>query len=225
MTSQPPTVIAAFAMMTAADATKPLITYYDDATGERLDLSGATLANWVAKTANLLVDGHGLGPGDIVAVNLPPHWLTAAVMLGCWSAGVAISPTDGEVGFTTAALDVAATDIYAVSLAPLGAPFHPGPPAGSSDYAVSVRAYGDQFTPRVAGSDLALSDGTTHAELVSQARAVAAPRVLVDSARTGDVLDWLVAPIVHGASIVLCANLDPTRVDARLTSEHAVRWP
>ena len=63
------------------------------------------------------------------------------------------------------------------------------------------------------------------AELVSQARAVAAPRVLVDSARTGDVLDWLVAPIVLGASIVLCANLDPTRVDARLTSEHAVRWP
>jgi uncharacterized protein (TIGR03089 family) len=225
MTSQPQTVIAAFAMMTAADATRPLITYYDDATGERLDLSGATLANWVAKTANLLVDGHGLGPGDVVAVDLPPHWLTAAIALGCWSAGVAISPTDGEVGFATAELDVAAADIYAVSLAPLGAPFRPGPPPGSSDYAVSVRAYGDQFTPRVSGTDPALADGTTHAALVSRARAVSSPRVLVDSARTGDTLDWLVAPIVAGSSVVLCANLDPERLDARLASEHAVAWP
>src|SRR5262249_42609644 len=139
MTSQPQTVIAAFAMMTATDATRPLITYYDDATGERLDLSGATLANWVSKTANLLVDGHGLGPGDVVAVRLPPHWLPAAILLGCWSAAVAVGPSDGEVGFATSALDVAAADIYAVSLAPLGAPFRPGPPAGSSDYAVSVR--------------------------------------------------------------------------------------
>jgi uncharacterized protein (TIGR03089 family) len=225
MTYEPETVIAAFTMMTAADATKPLITYYDDATGERLDLSGATLANWVAKTANLLVDGHGLGPGDIVAVDLPPHWLTAAVVLGCWSAGVAISPTEGEVGFATAALDVAAADIYAVSLAPLGAPFRPGPPDGSSDYAVSVRAYGDQFTPRVAGTGLALADGTTHAGLVSRAPAVAGPRVLVDSARTGDVLDWLVAPVAAGSSIVLCANLDPARLDSRLAAEHAVAWP
>src|SRR5262252_4184169 len=90
MTSTPPSVVDALAAMTAADATRPLITYYDDATGERLDLSGATLGNWVAKTANLLVDGHALGPGDVAAVALPPHWLTAAVLLGCWSAGLAV---------------------------------------------------------------------------------------------------------------------------------------
>jgi uncharacterized protein (TIGR03089 family) len=225
MTSEPPTVIAAFAMMTAADATKPLITYYNDATGERLDLSGATLANWVAKTANLLVDGHGLGPGDVVAVSLPPHWLTAAIMLGCWSAGVAIGVTGADVGFATSASEVAAADIYAVSLAPLGAPFRPGPPPGTADYAVSVRAYGDHFTPRVSGTDVALADGTTQAALLALAPAVPGPRVLVDSARTGDAVDWLVAPIAHRASIVLCANLDPARLDARLASEHAVAWP
>ena len=49
------------------DPTRPLLTWYDDATGERTELSGATLANWVAKTANLLVDGLGLGPGDRAA--------------------------------------------------------------------------------------------------------------------------------------------------------------
>ena len=46
-----------FADAIATDPTRPLLTFYDDATGERTELSGATLANWVAKTANLLVDG------------------------------------------------------------------------------------------------------------------------------------------------------------------------
>src|SRR5262247_2412085 len=74
-----------------AEPTRPLITWYDDQSGDRAELSGATLANWVAKTANLLVDGGGLGPGDRAAVLLPPHWQTAAVLLGAWSANVSVS--------------------------------------------------------------------------------------------------------------------------------------
>ncbi len=84
------TVVHAFAAVVALDPTRPLMTFYDDATGERVELSGATLANWVAKTANLLVDGAGLGPGQVAAVRLPPHWQTAAILLGCWSAGLAV---------------------------------------------------------------------------------------------------------------------------------------
>ena len=33
-----------------ADASMPLLTYYDISTGERVELSGTTTANWVAKT-------------------------------------------------------------------------------------------------------------------------------------------------------------------------------
>ena len=33
-----------------ADPGRPLITFYDDATGERVELSVATFGNWVAKT-------------------------------------------------------------------------------------------------------------------------------------------------------------------------------
>src|SRR5688572_3007266 len=47
------TVSALFASAVAVDPTRPLLTWYDDATGERTELSGATLDNWVAKTANL----------------------------------------------------------------------------------------------------------------------------------------------------------------------------
>jgi uncharacterized protein (TIGR03089 family) len=63
----------------------PLITYYDDATAERVELSAATLANWVAKTGNLLQDEFDVGPGSTVAVSLPVHWQTAAVLLAVWS--------------------------------------------------------------------------------------------------------------------------------------------
>ncbi len=64
------------------DPVGPRITYYDDATGERIELSTVTLANWAAKTANLLRDELGAGPGSRVAVLLPAHWQTAAVLFG-----------------------------------------------------------------------------------------------------------------------------------------------
>ncbi|COV98637.1 TIGR03089 family protein [Mycobacterium tuberculosis] len=38
--------------MLRADPVGPRITYYDDATGERIELSAVTLANWAAKTGN-----------------------------------------------------------------------------------------------------------------------------------------------------------------------------
>ncbi|MCU0266884.1 MAG: TIGR03089 family protein, partial [Actinomycetia bacterium] len=57
------------------DPARPLLTHYDDATGERVELSVATTANWVAKTANLLADELDVGPGAVVALALPRHWL------------------------------------------------------------------------------------------------------------------------------------------------------
>src|SRR2546430_14952911 len=99
------TVGVRFAAVVAVDPTRPILTWYDDGTGERTELSGATLANWVAKTANLFVDGLGLGPGDHAVVLLPPHWQTAAVLLGAWSAGLTVGfaarPAAG--GFATPA--------------------------------------------------------------------------------------------------------------------------
>ena len=61
------------------DAGRPLVTWYDETTGERVELSVATYANWVAKTASLLVEEHDLERGDVLRVDLPLHWLTAGV--------------------------------------------------------------------------------------------------------------------------------------------------
>lgn len=214
---------------TAADPARPLLTWYDDGTGERVELSGLTLANWVAKTANLLVDGCGLGPGDAAEVRLPPHWQTAAVLLGCWSAGLSVGPT-GDVAFAAAPVDTAAADRFLLGLAPMGLPARGPLPPGWLDYVAEVRGHGDHFTPvtPVRPDQPALA-GSTHGDLVARATArageLAIPaggRVLIDAATFPDPVDWLLAPLAAGASIVLCKDLDETARAGRAESERAV---
>ena len=55
----PTTFPAALAGQLRTDAARPLVTFYDDATGERVELSVTTYANWVAKTAGLVQDELG----------------------------------------------------------------------------------------------------------------------------------------------------------------------
>ena len=66
MEAPAPTASTAATLLATAlrdDPARPLLTFHDDATGERTELSVATFANWVAKTANLLADDLGAGPG------------------------------------------------------------------------------------------------------------------------------------------------------------------
>ena len=95
-----------FSARLAADAAAPLVTFYDDATGERAELSARSLANWVAKTHFLLVDELGLGVGDRAVIALPVHWLAFPVLLGCWFAGLEVA---AAVEATVAAGDRTAT--------------------------------------------------------------------------------------------------------------------
>ena len=67
------------------DPARPFLTYYDDATGERVELSGVTTANWVAKTSNFLVDDLEAEPGTRIRLGLPSHWLRFVWVLSCWS--------------------------------------------------------------------------------------------------------------------------------------------
>jgi uncharacterized protein (TIGR03089 family) len=235
-------VVAAFGAAQSERAARPLFTFYDDASGERTEVSGATLGNWVAKTANLLVDGLGLGPGDVARVDLPPHWQTAAVLLGCWSAGLVVD-LDGRsepaaVAFVTAeaaaqaateSATVDAADVLVFALAPMAAPVRPGPPPGTADFVVEVRRHGDHFQPtRLAPTAPALVDGTTHGALVDTARAAGLPgveRVMIDGDLVTDPAVWLVAPLVAGTSVVLCRHTDDTRREARLATERATPYP
>lgn len=210
------------------DPTRPLLTWYDDATGERTELSGATLDNWVAKTANLLIDAAALGPGDPVGMLLPPHWQTAAVLLGTLAAGGRPhwgEPQPVEVLFAAAdrieqAADWPAGERYALALAPLAAPLRTVPP-GFADYVVDVRGHSDHFQPATAPH----RDPIVR-ELIETATAragglgiAAGDRVLIDAAHHVDPVEWLLAPLAVGASVVLCAHLDHGRLADRLATE------
>lgn len=159
----------------AAEPARPLVTFYDDATGERVELSARTFDNWVAKTANLLVDGLAAEPGDRVVLALPPHWQTAAWLFAIWSAGLVAEPMPPDESpelsespepragaapyFLATAEEVLpqmletavardAQEIVGLSLHALGAPLRERPP-DVVDYAAEVRSYGDRFAPIV----------------------------------------------------------------------------
>jgi uncharacterized protein (TIGR03089 family) len=231
------TIPRALAQAVRRDPTTPLLTYYDDATGDRTELSGATLDNWVSKTANLLLDGVGLAPGDTVAVLMPPHWQTAAIVLGVAAAGLAADlgdrPDPVDALFTTpdqvaAAAGKATGDRYATGLLPLAMPLR-DLPAGYQDYVLEVRNYGDHFGGAPVGPDDAalaapvplshLAVLRTATERAAELGVTAGDRVLIDARAYPDPIDWLFAPLVAGASIVLCANLVPAKLDARTDAE------
>jgi uncharacterized protein (TIGR03089 family) len=233
------TVPSLFAAIVGRDPSLPLLTFYDDATGERIELSGATLGNWVAKTANLFVDGCGLGPGDTAGVWLPPHWQTAAVLLGAWSAGVTVAygePTAAGIDVEFASLraieagvPTGPPDRFVLGLAPMGMPLREVP-SGWADYVASARQHGDHFPGAPVTADtgaLLETDGSLdgHATLLERARARAADlgitggRVLIDTDAYPYPLDWLLAPLSAGASVVLSVNTDLSKLPARGTAE------
>lgn len=212
------------------DPAGPRVTWYDDATGARIELSGLTLANWAAKTANLLRDEFALSPGARVAVLLPAHWQTAAVLLGCWWAGteVVLHPDpDADLALVTPdRLDDAdgVAEVAALSLDAMGSPVR-DLPVGVTDFAGAVRVHGDQFRP---GGFRAAIDGLSVGEVLTQARRSAAEqgisagdRVLSSSPWTTatELIDGYVAVLFAGASLVQVVNPDPAAAERRVATE------
>lgn len=200
----------------AVDGAGPRITYYDDSTGERIELSAITLANWAAKTANFVRDETGVQPGDVVCVDLPAHWQTAAVHLGLWWAGATVvlgSHPDAVLAMVTAdkVADADAPEIAAFSLDPFGKGIA-DLPIGVVDYATAVRVHGDTFAPAGAGAAL---DGRSvedvlAAALVAAERRNLSPTDRVLSTREWDsddaLIDGFVAVMAAGASLVQVRN-------------------
>jgi uncharacterized protein (TIGR03089 family) len=221
------------------DPMGPRITYYDDATGERIEVSSVTLANWAAKTANLLRDELGAGPGSRVAVLLPAHWQTAAVLLGTWWIGAEVLTADpglqADIALCTvdrldeADAAVGMGEIAALSLDPFGKPAD-GLPVGVTDYATAVRVHGDQIVPeRHPGPAL---NGLSVDEVLTAARASAGEQHLTSSDRVLSTVGWdttsqlaesLLAILAAGASLVQVTHPDPTLTERRRIMEKVTR--
>lgn len=213
------------------------MTHYDDASGARVELSRATLANWAAKTANWLVEEADVEPAMPVAVTLPAHWQTAGILLGAWWCGAHVTdePQGSEVAFVPAthpATGDGARTVVGVGLDPLGGP-STGLPQGTVDYASEVRAHGDEFIPLapVAGTTPALL-GVTVDDLVGTARRRAEELEIGKDDRVLSTLTWdlpdgvvdgLLTILAAQGSLVQCTNPDPALLDKRRTDERTTR--
>ncbi len=220
--------------MLRADPVGPRITYYDDATGERIELSAVTLANWAAKTGNLLRDELAAGPASRVAILLPAHWQTAAVLFGVWWIGAQAilddSPADvalctaDRLAEADAVVNSAAVagEVAVLSLDPFGRPAT-GLPVGVTDYATAVRVHGDQIVPEHnPGPVLA---GRSVEQILRDCAASAAARGLTAADRVlstaswagpDELVDGLLAILAAGASLVQVANPDPAMLQRRI---------
>ncbi|WP_156756731.1 TIGR03089 family protein [Actinokineospora pegani] len=202
---------------------KPLITHYDDAAGTRQELSVATAANWAAKTANWLVEEHDVEPGTRLAVQLPPHWQTAGILLGAWWAGahVVAEPEDAALTFVAPG-NTAPGLVAAVSLDPMGRDLG-GTKDGVVDFVGESRLFGDDFFGSPVSGDTPALAGLTVDEVLARAKDVVEPgaRVLstIDWSVPDGVLRALVAPLAAGGSVVQVTGVDETKLDAKRTSE------
>src|SRR4051794_16874497 len=223
MSTRSRTVEAVLAARLRRDAARPLVTFYDDATGERVELSVATYANWVAKTAGLVQDELGVERGGLAVVDLPAHWLAAVWLAAAWTLGLAVSDelslaaeadllVCGPDAVPAFAEHAARVPVVASSLRPLGGRFTEALPTGVVDYGAVVLAQPDVFValePPVP-EDPAWRDAqgaSTQAALLDHAAAstLVTPggRLVTDVApctRAG--LLTLLAPLVHDASTV-----------------------
>lgn len=225
--------------LVAKDPTAPRLTWYDDTpgptAGERIELSGRVLANWVAKCANALVDALDADAGSRIRLDLPPdHWRTAYWALATWAVGGVVDlSTHGEPASLPdvlvtddpdrAAGSAEAGDLVVVTLAALARTRPGGVPAGAMDEAAELATYGDRFdlsrhptpdSPALVDDDAAVR----YADLVPAAQWPVGSRVLVDGT-PADLLRAMLCAWDGGGSVVLVRGADPALMAGRLAQE------
>lgn len=189
--------------------------------GERVELSGHVVDNWVAKTANLLAEELDAGEGTSVGLRMAPHWRSLVWVLAAWQAGATVRlDQTGPAPDVLVAADpdqLTGDSTHQVLVAPGALQLRwPGDvPAGALDYAAEVRSYADIYL----GVDSLAADGRaleydggdlTFAELLGQP---APARNLLVPAQTAwpEVLREALATWQGGGTVVLVhADVDVT---------------
>ncbi|MFN2518013.1 MAG: TIGR03089 family protein [Jatrophihabitantaceae bacterium] len=225
-----------FADLLAADPGRPFVTYYDEASGERSELSAKSLGNWVAKTHHLLGDELGLTVGDTALIALPAHWISVPPLLGCLTAGLALTsaPTGADVAFVApATIELAAgiADIYAVAPDSAAVGFGAALPAATQDYVTAVRPHEDKWpgVRFVAGAADRCLGGRSRGDVADDALRRAGDLGLTRGARVLSTRDWnseadwldtLLAPLALGGSVVYLRNcFDSAVLERRVAQE------
>jgi uncharacterized protein (TIGR03089 family) len=232
------------------DSSRPLITFYDDATGERVELSVTTYANWVAKTASLLADEHDLERGQSLCIDLPAHWLGPVFLGAAWTVGLVVTGPDDTLsaGGTPDAVvcgpetldrwapKAGELPVLACSLLPLGVRFAEPLPAGVHDVGVEVWSQPDAFTPWDPPAADEAATGASYGDATQEQMwtAAAAGSLLTDGGRllseanpaSPPGVAAFTEPLIRGGSLVLVTHAAPGRLEAVYAAERATaRFP
>jgi uncharacterized protein (TIGR03089 family) len=225
------------------DPGRPMVTFYDDETGERVELSVTTYANWVAKAGSLLVDELGLERGDSLRVDLPPHWLTPVFLGAAWSAGLVVTDADDPAAVVCGpdrlerwAADAAERVVLACSLLPLGVRFADPVPTGVHDVGIEIWSQPDAFVPwdPPAADDDAVDLAGARRTQRQMWETAAAGTLVTDGGRllvaaspaSPPELATFTEPLAKGGSLVLVTRAGAERLEAIHVAEHATaRFP
>lgn len=213
------------------EPTSPRLTWYGPG-GERVEFSGRVLENWVAKTANYLVDELDAEAGTLVALEVPLHWRSLVWLLATWAVGATaatadapgVLPATGELPQIVATVDPAATQqqlagmkpaplVVAVALPALAMRWMGQLPPRTLDYCGEVRAHADVFFAdgQAPPSDLAWRHGAhtvSYGQLLDQEPATDGPQRLLLQAGGGwtKVVGAALGTWAAGGSVVLLAD-------------------
>jgi uncharacterized protein (TIGR03089 family) len=225
------------------DPGQPLVTFYDDASGERVELSVTTYANWVAKAASLLVEDHDLERGDTLRVDLPPHWLGTVFLGAAWTVGLTVTDEEAPDAVVCGPDELPAwaerageLPVLACSLLPLGVRFAEPVPPDVHDVGIDIWTQPDSFIPwdPPGDGDLAyelVGLAVTHAELWT---AAAAGSLVTDGGRllseanpaSPPGIATFTEPLARGGSLILVAQAERERIEATYVAERATaRFP
>lgn len=206
----------------------PFLTYYDDRSGERTELSYATFDNWVSKSANLLAEEAGAGPGSTLSLGLVDHWIGAVVVAAAWKLGAVIrTGADDAADIVVVAEDDRGSvrgghpGLVVVGGGMGGRVLEDGP---GLDYGAEVLAFADDYDdPRVTMDSPAAAtpDGVlTHGEVYTAvAGGLPADARLLVARRLDDGQPRLAMAVCAGASLVWCPRSEATDLTRRAADE------
>jgi uncharacterized protein (TIGR03089 family) len=192
--------------------------------GDRVELSGRVLVNWVAKTAGLLQDECDLQPDGVLRTALGPSWRAPVLWLAAWHLGARVTahgpdgPPDGadrdaDVWVVPDGAPAPAGDAVVVVVAPATLATRSGDGRVASDgwvdYAAEVRQHPDSLPP-----------GEPWTGAAAAPRGAGGARVLLGH---GAGPEELLAVWADGGSVVWHDGLTADALDRLAEQEHATR--
>ena len=230
----PDDVASALELATAALGMRPALVALSPE--GRSEQGVASLANWAAKSANLLVEEGGLGIGGRLGLDAPPGWPTAIACLAAWWLGAVVVPAAtadivvrhaGRPSAPHARIEFVVGDAFdgtAIGEDPERAltwraqPFPDRPPPPARDGRLDALEVGGRTLPQARLLGAARTDGRGALGLLARRGDDGAARGVAALGAT--MAASILRPLVTGAPTVVV--LDGTAASAR--GEGVERW-